>query len=135
MEIKVNIPLNDYVQPTEVRQEVVQKICDVFLKRSSNVFHPFDGRAYQDKHRYIEVAPNRYDDFASWQDKSNYYNRNKQYIKFNGAEMNAAFKALINAGYHMFKTYEYGSWMGYVCNKKPFLEGGREVTEFTDFID
>lgn len=31
MEITVNIPKNDYVQPTEVRQEVVQYICDAFL--------------------------------------------------------------------------------------------------------
>ena len=32
MEIKVNIPANDYVQPTEIRQEVVQQICDIILK-------------------------------------------------------------------------------------------------------
>lgn len=31
MEIKVNIPQNDYVQPTEVREEVVQAICNAFL--------------------------------------------------------------------------------------------------------
>lgn len=31
MEITVNIPKNDYIQPTEVRQEVVQAICEAFL--------------------------------------------------------------------------------------------------------
>lgn len=34
MEIKVNIPQNDYVQPTEVREEVVQAICNAFLSNS-----------------------------------------------------------------------------------------------------
>ena len=32
MEIKINIPTNDYVQPTEVREDVVQMICDSILK-------------------------------------------------------------------------------------------------------
>lgn len=34
MEIKVNIPQNDYVEPTEVREEVIQAICDAFLSNS-----------------------------------------------------------------------------------------------------
>lgn len=34
MEIKVNIPQNDYVQPTEVRENVVQAICNAFLSKS-----------------------------------------------------------------------------------------------------
>lgn len=56
-------------------------------------------------------------------------------IRFNGEEMKAAFKALRNAGYHMFRIYEYGSWKGYICDKKPFYDGGTEVTTFNDFID
>lgn len=39
------------------------------------------------------------------------------------------------AGYHIFKVYEYGSWMGYTCEKKPVLQNGKEVFEFNDFID
>ena len=31
--------------------------------------------------------------------------------------------------------YEYGSWKGYICDKKPFYDGGTEVTTFNDFID
>lgn len=56
-------------------------------------------------------------------------------IRFNGEEMKAAFKALRNAGYHMFRIYEYGSWKGYICDKKPFIQDGEEVTTFNDFID
>lgn len=49
--------------------------------------------------------------------------------------MKAAFKALRNAGYHMFLIYEYGLWKGYICDKKPFIQDGEEVTTFNDFID
>lgn len=56
-------------------------------------------------------------------------------IRFNGAEMKAAFKALRNAGYHMFRIYKYSSWKGYICDKKPFIQDGEEVTTFNDFID
>ena len=42
MEIKINIPKNDYVQSTEVRQNVVQAICDAFLESHCNsTFHPY----------------------------------------------------------------------------------------------
>ena len=32
MEFKINIPANDYVQPTEVRQDLVQSICEYLIK-------------------------------------------------------------------------------------------------------
>ena len=51
------------------------------------------------------------------------------------AQMKAAFEALQNAGYYMFRVYEYGSWLGYKCSKKPFMNDGERVTEFNDFID
>ena len=49
--------------------------------------------------------------------------------------MKAAFKALQEAGYYMFRIYEYGSWMGYECSKKTFMKNGERVTEFDDVID
>lgn len=49
--------------------------------------------------------------------------------------MKAAFKVLRSAGYHMFRIYKYGSWMGYICDKKPFIQDAEEVTTFNDFID
>ena len=32
MEIKINVPINDYQRPSNVREEVVQLICDSFLQ-------------------------------------------------------------------------------------------------------
>jgi hypothetical protein len=51
MEIRVNIPQNDYIQPTEVREDVVRKICDVFLDNRTgyyhNIFHPVNDGGYR----------------------------------------------------------------------------------------
>ena len=57
MEITVNIPKNDYVQPTEVRQEVVQYICDAFLSTCVwRIFHPERQSAYRGKTLYVMVS-------------------------------------------------------------------------------
>lgn len=132
MEIRINIPKNDYVQPTEVREEVVQGICEAFLNGGAwSTFHPFSNGAYRGASNKIIRNKN---------DKKFYGFHNEGFsndiaIRFNGAEMKAAFVALIKAGYYMFKVYEYGSWMGYECSKKPFMNDGERVTEFNDFID
>lgn len=133
MEIKIKIPANDYVQPTEVRQEVVQGICEAFLNQCCwSVFHPFSDGCYRRatckiiKHKNGQA-------FYGFHDEP--FDHDECSIRFNGAEMKAAFHALRNAGYHMFQVYIYGSWMGYKCSKKPFMENGREVTDFSDFID
>lgn len=132
MEIKIDIPQNDYVVPTEVREFVVQAICDTFLKDNVwSTFHPVSDGAYRAKTLYLTknkstgkyggFSCKRYDDV--------------EYLRFNGAEMETAFQALRCAGYHIFRVYQYGSWMGYRCSKKPYMDGGTEVFEFTDFID
>lgn len=128
MEIKVNIPKNDYVQPTEVRQEVVQALCEAFLTTTCwKVFHPFCGsnNGCRPANMYISLQ------------SPSFSNRHytKGCVRIRGCEVNAAFKALRKAGYHMYQVYEYGSWKGYICDEKPFHNGGREVVAFYDFID
>lgn len=141
MEIKVNIPKNDYVQPTEVRQDIVQAICEVFLGGGAwSIFHPFkDGRRIE--HNYVRAhKTGKFFGFASYQDydfaKSHpYFKETQRYLKFNGAEMKAAFKVLIDSGYYMFRVYEYGTWMGYKCGCKPYMDGGVKVSGFDDLIE
>ena len=128
MEITINIPKNDYVQPTEVRQEVVQAICKTFLETHCNsIFHPF----YDGPGRYPTLKVDTKHPRGGFVKTSDSENG----VRFYGVEMKAAFKALREAGYHIFRIYEYRSWMGYECSKKPFMQNGTEVTEFTDFID
>lgn len=134
MEIRVNIPQNDYVQPTEVREEIVQKICDVFLDRRGggyyNVFHPFCDGCYRAAHRGLLSFKGSNKPFEFGTPDSSY-----DYIRIHGCEMKAAFEVLIKAGYHMFRIYDYDSWMGYICDQKPFRQGATEVRSFDDFID
>ena len=131
MEITINIPANDYVQPKEVRENVVQGICEAFLRDCAwSTFHPFT-EGYKAatnkiiKHRYEKTFYGFHDEPFT----------DEEVVRFNGEEMKAAFRVLRNAGYHLFRVYEFGTWMGYRCSKKPFMVKGTEVTEFTDFID
>ena len=132
MEIKINIPKNDYVQATEVRENVVQAICTTFLETHCNrLFHPVsDGYYCRRETLYVDVVSKRGGFCAK-----NWAMEHKGFVRFNGAEMKAAFKVLQDAGYYMFRIYEYGTWMGYECSKKPFMQKGERVTEFNDFID
>ncbi len=127
-EVKVNIPPNNYIQPTEPRAEVVQALCNAFLRRNSSwrTFHPFcDG--------YGRNADIRIDIACPYFDHPSPDGENVR--KIHGCEVQAAFAALRKAGYHMFCIYEHGTWKGYVCEKTPFLQKGVEVTRFDDFID
>lgn len=135
----INIPKNEYVQPTEVREEVVQAICDSFLGDLWNVYHPVPGprnRGGRNQTRHV-VKPNRRgvaNVFSFWHEQREPEPTDTVY-RFNGAEMKQAFKELINAGYYMFKVYSYGEWFGYKCSKVPFMEGGTMVTSFDYRID
>ena len=110
MNIEINIPANDYVQPTEVRENVVQAICDAFLETHCwSIYHPFrDGRG---RNPTCLVVPKNGRSRASFEQEDR--DSTKTGIKFNGAEMKAAFSVLRKAGYHIFRVYEYGSWLGY----------------------
>lgn len=128
MELTIRIPQNDYVQPTNPRQEVVQAICDAFLTETSwRVFHPYHGanNGCRNATRYMSLKHPRFD----------YPSQEENPVRIYGCEVAAAFKALREAGYHIYKIHEYGTWMGYICDKKPFCERGTEVSEFRDFID
>lgn len=127
----IEIPQNDYVKPTEIRQQAVQAICNAFLQRSQvEPYHPYSDGCYRPSNNYASLC-----NHGSFADRNDIKGKEHKYIRFNGAEMKAAFAALIKAGYHIFQIYQYGSWMGYMLSKKPFMQQGKEVFEFNDFID
>ncbi len=135
MEIKINIPQNTYTQPTEVRPEVVQGICDSFLADNCwTIFHPGNDGGYRQATHYI-VKGIKEKHFSSFTRKDRIDEKKEIGIRVHGVEMKAAFEALQKAGYYMFRIYEYGSWMGYICRNKPYYEGGTRVKTFDDFID
>ena len=112
MEIKVNIPINDYVQPTEVREEIVQAICDAFLcKNIWRVFHPFNDGAYRPKSA-LSFGKGGSVSFNGHMTDSEV----KIYPRT--CEIKLAFEILIKAKYFIAKRYYYGTWLGYECYKK-----------------
>lgn len=130
----IKIPQNKYVQPTEVREEVVQAICEAFLHRPT-VFHPNrDGRC-RDPHRFVVKNKNG-KEYLEFRSRVLDF---QEGIRFTGAEMKRAFEELIKAGYYMLRVYSYGSWMGYECSDKPFDDfwsiKPQVVTSFEDRID
>ena len=135
MEIKVNIPANNYVQPTEVREEIVQGICEAFLRRCAwSVFHPFSGGAYRKPTHYI-IRHKGEKVFYGFGDEHSTFS-DSVYVKFNGEEMKAAFKALRNSGYFMFRGLNFGTWIGYECLKTPVHPyGWKEVKSFDERFD
>ena len=123
MKITINIPKNDYVQPTEPRAEVVQTICDRLL----NHYMAKEVRWDRDE-IYIHKGES---DLSSWK-----YNAGVEGIRIRGVEMDLAFKALVKAGYYI----HCGSWTNgmpyYIPSKKPFLRERYElVSSFNEFID
>lgn len=131
----IEIPQNDYVQTTEIRQEVVQAICEAFLASNCwTIFHPFSDGAYRPRHRCV-IKHKGNTTYYGFHDENCAKRWDDDFLIFNGAEMKAAFAALIKAGYHMFRIYQYRTWMGYKLSKKPCMQDGKEVFEFNDFID
>ena len=123
MEIKVNIPSNDYVQPTEIRQDVVQRICDIILKH------------YLDSSNEVRFTDENAVLFIGTRTICN--REFEGFTRIHGCEMNAAFQALKQAGYYIYGTYNV-TWREHTYNfsKKPVYNGSsHHVENFTSFID
>jgi hypothetical protein len=127
----IQIPKNDYAVPTEVREKVVQAICEAFLSGNAfSIFHPATTSLYRRRTTLVLIRDGKGFGFC------NEPLGEKEYERVRGCEMKAAFRELIKAGYHIFEVGNYrGDWRGYRVYKVPFIDGGREVFEFTDFID
>lgn len=131
----VKIKPNDYVQPTEVREDIVQKICDVFI-------------AYLDTNRsltiraknptlYLAKYEGQYETREKFTLSSGTLNQVYVYTKVRSCEMYKAFEAFQDAGYHIYlerdkKTKTSVYWF----SKKPVFDGEKSKNlEFDMFID
>ena len=130
----INIQKNDYVQPFEIREEVVQAICNAFFSTYSGIYHPFhEGRRYATI--YVVTGKGKSPFFSS--SNESYWGKESKCYRIRGCEMKQAFEELIKVGYYMFRVYQYDTWLGYVCKKTPFYHDHRAdmVEAFTDRID
>lgn len=127
MEITLNIPQNKWSKPVEVRTEVVQLICDTFLK----------GGTWWSLYSAIVKSP--YSGKMEFGDTENYGYRcsrkSEEIVEFHECEMRTAFKALQEAGWHFIAGYRRNSsskW--YKLTKKNYAEFSYEHIA-TDFCE
>lgn len=132
MEIKVNIPKNDFVQPTEVREDVVQLICDHILKwMRDDTYHLYIKHVWGKYELYL----NRSSD-GSTTGFSREYEEKFNPIRIRTIEMENVFDVFQRAGYYIFKTSQMDGNITYVFSKKPYFAGGyANWQHFTEFID
>lgn len=134
MEIKINIPQNNYVQPTEVREEVVQMICDSLLS------HYLDSKYYQDisfawKKPQAQILVHGYKipRLMGGAERNKDYDEN---IIVRTCEMKAAFDALQDAGYYIYGFASVYGNKSYHISSKPVYAGRKaERIKFDLFID
>ena len=119
----ITIPKNDYVKPTELREEVIQKVCNKFIE----YYIPNNIRWNKNDCYYHENSKYGLSEFK--------YQDSKEGVRVNGCEMEQVFSCLLNAGYHIFFKWING-YNYYVVSKKPYLrEGWSTVEEFNEFMD
>lgn len=125
----INIPQNTYQSPTTINPEMVELICKVFIRgdeyKATSCNHWAADYCVDTSSK---VYPRFYNGYTSGINEGHIEKR------FNGAEMRAAFQALIQAGYYMFKTYDGG--VVYKCKRVPYDNDGWErVNSFDTQID
>lgn len=143
MRIQVNIPANDYVQPTEVRSKVVQDMCNHIIYWMNNSFekgfYTLRINDYSDRSAEVHIF---YDSSAMTKtsgvvtqkiDKSRY----PFSMKVRTCEMQAVFKVMQKAGYHIFGSHNITDNVhNYIFTTKPVLNGQKaKKIDFGMFID
>ena len=144
MEIKVNIPKNDYVQPTEVRVKVVQDVCNhiIYCMNNCSPKEFYDIRikdyGWRNATLYISYRDTIHTEVRGLTGTSSPDNDSpEKYVKVRTCEMKAVFKAMQKAGYHIFSSHCITDNVHtYVFTTKPVLDGRMaKKIDFSLFID
>lgn len=135
--IILKVKQNDYEQPTEIRNWLVQKICDYIVKRMDKQ----DIAGFEDTYTLTLRPNNRM--FQLWLKTGKdgeivgFWNSPEygDYERIRTIEMQLVFQAMQDAGYFIFYN-ETSDLHEYRFSKKPML-GVRKATrvEFAEYID
>jgi len=123
----LNIPINDYVTPKEVREHVLQLICNAFLQGYGDrrIFKGFCGTSTDSV-----ITPYVNDTgFVSMSATTG-----KPYEVIRGCELSKAFDELIKAGYYMYRRIDPATGAdSFAAGKKPFMIGWERVSRGTGY--
>ncbi len=129
--MNIRIIKNDYVQPVEVREHVVQSICDTLLDYMDKSI-PLTVYV---KSAVLYLGTSKATDLKVITHST--LNTATDYIRIHSCEMDCAFKALQDAGYFIYLERDKKTKTStYRFSKKPVLWGVPAKTlEFDVFID
>ena len=127
--MNITIKQNDYVQPTEVRENIVQSICDVLITMLDTNLT----LTVHVKHAELYVGKNAIETIITRSTLCKKY----EYTRVHSTEVDEAFKAFQDAGYHIYMIRDKKTKdTTYRFSKKPVLEGMQSKNiEFDMFID
>lgn len=132
----VKIQKNNYVQPAEVRQDVLQDICDILIDRcvNRNVGMSFDISRDRTPELYIIALKEESDDmyFSAFEEHG------EDWLVINRVrtcEMEEAFNILQDNGYFIFEEIQTDE-IRYFFSKKPYFKNQYAKRQhFKVFID
>ena len=137
MNITINIPQNDYKQPTEVREWVVQMICNYIIKRINQGMWIEDTYQLIMNHNYWSYQ--LYAELVGEQEMRMFWSENRKslnLIRIRKCEMEAVFEVLQNGGYFIFATYCSNGEYTFTFTKKPCYDNrAAKRMDFNVFID
>ena len=118
----ISIPKNTYKETTRCDEKVVQAICDTFLRKGSYRLTDPNSLTYHPRTRYVSLGKET--DFLTWRDVEG----KPDTIEFTNEEMDMAVKELLNAGYYLFRTFEYRTWETYFFRQTPHIDASWKST-------
>lgn len=135
--MNIKIAANDYVQPKEVRENVVQTLCNIimadYLDRNMSItVHVKHAEMYIGTHKGGVDATN-----IPYLITRSTLNSNYEYTRVNSCEVDEAFKAIQDAGYFIYLERDKKTKDSvYTFSKKPVRYGvTAKNLEFDVFID
>ena len=132
MNITINIPNNPYVQPTEIREEVVQMVCNVLLEKYLDNI-PF--KIYDNDGVYLSILKKsgRVLNLTHDEKDTDAISRKRVF----GCEMKCVFDVLQKADYFIYPSYNVTERVTcYFISTKPYHDNMKgEHAEFNTFID
>ena len=142
MEITINIPKNDYVQPTEIRQEIVQKFCEHLIywmdrgATKNGYTISFSDNTRKKAEIFLHIRRDGSISGISSYDDGLTEKCGGQVVKMRTVEMKAVFEAMQKAGYFIFGVRCTDGTVSYNFNRRDYYDGRKAFEmNFTEFID
>lgn len=131
--MEYSIKKNEYVKPTEVRKDVVQRLIDIYTaKLNTSWSHFCPNQCWRQQYA---IGKNRNGKWEVIGHGTQCKDKYTDITNIRTCEMKEFFKVWLSAGYYISKGYDRTAIL-YEFTEKPYTDYGfKLVTEFTEDID